>query len=599
MNYGKDSYLFYGDSLGYYSYLPSTFCIHNLDSIERIPADMNIDANVQQYFDMYPRESVRSPKGHYINQYTCGVAIFELPFFIIAHTYVKLTGGIASGYSNPYHHWLKFCSIFYLFLGLLYLHKILKRYFSIELSLITISLLILGSNLFWFGIFQFGMAHNILFLLVAFLIDRTIKVHEDPSWKNFSLLAICLGFIALLRPTDVVVVLIPLLYNVYNIESARAKITFIKTHLAKVLGMIFFGLIPLLPQLIFWKVYAGSFVYYSYTSQGFDFLHPRIISGLFGSNNGWLLYSPIFILSMLGMFFFERLKKYWLAIAVLTPLYIYIIYSWHCFSYINGFGSRPMIHLYALLAIPMAALLQYLSLRKGRILIASAACLLFVYINLHFSYLNMTNRYWSESSTHNYYWHMFFKHNLSYNDLLLKDTGLEQPVEKDLQFVSTLAMDDTVDNKLLHNIYSDILQDTVIEVSRGTEMPSLGMQFYLNELQFSKDDYLKISTPLMFPYYLGDPYRSLIMVAEVKDPQVQHGWYGLNTFNKMTLSNNRHEAHDSIKMFRGATNQWDTVSIFIPLNEVTKEAWVKIYFWNISQEQFYTKGILLEHWKKK
>ncbi|MBK6328997.1 MAG: hypothetical protein IPF62_00245 [Bacteroidetes bacterium] len=88
--YGKKSYTFYGDALGYYLYLPSTFIYHNLQSIEQLPTDKQIDQSVIHYTQSIPNLNPKSPKGYYVNQYTYGVALMELPFFAIAHFYEKV-----------------------------------------------------------------------------------------------------------------------------------------------------------------------------------------------------------------------------------------------------------------------------------------------------------------------------------------------------------------------------------------------------------------------------------------------------------------------------------------------------------------------------
>src|SRR5690606_24710330 len=109
---------------------------------------------------------------------------------------------------------------------------------------------------------------------------------------------------------------------------------------------------------------TGSFLFYSYGSQGFDWQHPRIIDGLLSGRNGWLMYSPVMFLALAGMFCHRKLKPWFWCLLVLVPIYCYIIYSWYCWNYINGLGSRPMVHLYALLALPVAAFMAYITRQR-------------------------------------------------------------------------------------------------------------------------------------------------------------------------------------------------------------------------------------------
>ena len=74
--WGRTSYVFYGDALGYYYYLPATFVYHNFHQIEKLPADRGLEHHVLHYA-MEFEQNPRSPKGYLINQYTYGVALME------------------------------------------------------------------------------------------------------------------------------------------------------------------------------------------------------------------------------------------------------------------------------------------------------------------------------------------------------------------------------------------------------------------------------------------------------------------------------------------------------------------------------------------
>jgi hypothetical protein len=281
--YGEDNYLYNGDALGYYSYLPSAFCLHNLDSIDKFPADKELPAPVTNYFQMYPENEDVTPKGYYINQYTIGVAIFELPFFLVAHAYVLINGLDDSGYSIPYHTSIMCSTLFYALLGMFFCFKVVRIFYSRDMALFAVSIILLGSNLFWFSFVQMGMSHTILFFLVALLIYATIRFYEKHSIRWFYLVGLTLGFIMLTRPTDIVFGLIPLLYKVDSFSALKERFLFLwglKWKLFLAIGIFF---IPILPQMIFWKVYSGSFIYYSYNGQSFHFLKPISESDKFGN----------------------------------------------------------------------------------------------------------------------------------------------------------------------------------------------------------------------------------------------------------------------------------------------------------------------------
>lgn len=121
------------------------------------------------------------------------------------------------------------------------------------------------------------------------------------------------------------------------------------------MGIAFF--IVWIPQFLYWKYTTGSFLFYSYTSERFFFNHPHFIDGLFSYRKGWLVYTPIMILALIGIpFLFIKLREFSCAITVFTILNLYIVFSWWCWWYGGSYGMRALIDFYGMLAIPSAVL---------------------------------------------------------------------------------------------------------------------------------------------------------------------------------------------------------------------------------------------------
>ena len=168
--------------------------------------------------------------------------------------------------------------------------------------------------------------------------------------------------------------------------------------------------------------------YYSYVGEGFNFLQPRINKGLFNFKNGWLLYTPIMILSVLGLFARKiRTQPYFLAVLILTIIHIYIIYSWWNWYYINGFGSRPMVELYALLAFPFAFSIQYFTSNKYTKHVAYVFIVFCIALNQFQTYQHHIGVLWTEFANKNYYLSVFGKTKLSRNNLIVWDNAQKQP----------------------------------------------------------------------------------------------------------------------------------------------------------------------------
>ncbi len=77
--------------------------------------------------------------------------------------------------------------------------------------------------------------------------------------------------------------------------------------LFKAIALLF--MLPIFPQLLYWKLVSGNWLFYSYGNEGFDFLHPHIFDGLFCFKNGWLSYTPIMLFGLIGIVLMHKKKK--------------------------------------------------------------------------------------------------------------------------------------------------------------------------------------------------------------------------------------------------------------------------------------------------
>lgn len=223
------------------------------------PDEAMLPASVQGYFETLSQQPL-SPNGFAITQYTCGVALMQLPFFGVAHAWALMPGQPPNGYSAPYKAAVRFGSFVYAILGLLLVYRLLGRFVSPVPAAVTVALLAVGSNLWWFALHQAGMAHPIAFFLVAALMTLIPRGLERPGTAVFAGIGACLGMLTLMRPTDLIFVLLPLLVGVNNRAAAKQRIALLwQNPKAVVSAVLAFGMV-LFPQGLFWKVYAGQWV---------------------------------------------------------------------------------------------------------------------------------------------------------------------------------------------------------------------------------------------------------------------------------------------------------------------------------------------------
>ena len=240
---GKDSTVFYGDGLGYYLYLPSAFIYHNNGNPEALPKNKGIGEGIHYYVADMKEQLPVTAKGYRVNQYTYGVAFFELPFFATAHLFEKLTDKEANGFSATYSNAIRTGGIVYLLLGLIFLFYSLLEFVTRNTALITTCLVLIGTNLFWFSFYQSGMAHVLLFFLYALLLFLTIRLHQQARPVFFLLIGLAAGFITVIRPTDVLCLLIPLLYGINSAELRKKKMQMIQANgFAAIFSAVFFAM---------------------------------------------------------------------------------------------------------------------------------------------------------------------------------------------------------------------------------------------------------------------------------------------------------------------------------------------------------------------
>lgn len=340
------------DMLVYYSYLPAAF----------------IDDDLTFKFQDNPNNTNRSwtlvtSDGRRVLKFSSGVAILQTPFFLVAHAYSLLTDPKHSnGFTSPYQFLVGLSGLLYSLLGLIFIRKTLKLYVDEYTCGLTVAAIGIGTNLFYYSTNETIMSHAYSFCFVAILIYHTIKWFENWQFKNGLSIAFCVGILILIRPINILMVMIPTFYGLTNLESIAKRFNDLKLHAFQLISMVVLVFLIYSPQLFYWKYTTGHWLYYSYQTEKFYFDHPHIIQTLFGFRKGLFIYTPIMLLAIPGIFL---IKKYGPSFKMLIPVYsiisIYIISCWWCWWYGGSLGLRAYIESFPLWCIPIAFFIQYLT----------------------------------------------------------------------------------------------------------------------------------------------------------------------------------------------------------------------------------------------
>ena len=584
-----------GDSWGYYMYLPAVFIYGDLANLEQTTAARikyhsghNIKADQKVgHIDKAPMHE----SGRRVMKFTMGLSILYLPFFLIAHALAKIGGWPADGYSFIYLYIMHLASLFFVLWGFWLLRKLLLKWVSDWVCSITLLMIGLGTHLYFFTVYKSTMAHAHLFFLYALLIYATQKWYEAHRLKHALLVGLAAGFITLIRPTEIICLAIPLFWGIHSIKGLKDRFQFIKTQATSYLLSIGVYILVGLPQLIYWKWASGDWLYYSYGDEGFDFANPHIVEGLFGFKNGWFTYTPIMLLAVAGIYFLWRQRHAaLLPVLLFLPLHIYFTYSWWCWYYINGFGSRPMVEAAALLSIPFALFLDW-AVKSGAVVraILFSIMLLFTWQNLFQTYQVHQGLLWSQGANWTFYKRSFAKKQLSYLDLVSLDTALDPPDESKLKLITAIAsqnFEDSLDLNYQRNINGN--ESRVYQLSKQKQF-SPNIKVAWKDLQDARPgDWIKISVDAMRQYEGNFMYRMNQLVFTIEPAGV---WKSIRIDNKL--------GNSSYTIWAGRNHVWDNVYFWMQIPEDIKANDVlKAYVWNNHTPAIYIDNLQMEVWRE-
>ena len=324
-----------------------------------------IASDVQEYYKLLPDIFLADPavaeKSIRENKRTIGMAVMYAPAFFVGHHIAKYNGEILDGYSESYRWALRWGSIIYTILGLVFLRKALLLFFREITTLVTLACIFFGTNLFYYTYGWGEMPHSYLFFLYALFAWLTLRwvLHD----KKFNLLWIGLvaGMITLIRPTGIVVLLFPLLFNISSWNDLRQRLSLLISQKWITVFALLLFLFPIVMQMLFWKSHIDQYVYYSYNKERFFFNDPQVINFLFSFRKGWLVYTPIMALAMLGLFLSrKKLRGFFIFSILFFAVNVYILSSWWEWSFGGSFGCRALVEAYAFLAFPFAVSIDWI-----------------------------------------------------------------------------------------------------------------------------------------------------------------------------------------------------------------------------------------------
>ena len=572
------------DVFGYYLYLPALF-LHGDLGLKDLGFVNEVVENYRTSATLYQITS--AAEGSNVIKYPPGLAILYLPFFLIGILIASLTEFPVDGFSLPFQYSVVIGGVIYSIIGIFVLRLVLRRFFSDKISSLVLLILVLGTNYFHNAIASNLMPHNLLFTLYAFILLFTIKWHESKKPVHIILLGLVCGLTIISRLSEIVCLIIPVLWGVYDKPTLLKKWKLIKSHRKQVYLFLFTLFIVGLIQILYWYKVTGKTLYYSYQNpgEGLDFFSPHTINVLFSFRKGWLVYTPLIITSFIGFYFlYKKNRKIFYPVLIFFLVNLWLVSSWTNWWYAQSFGHRAFVQSYPVMAIPMGYFFVEIFNRSNWLKVFILVIVSFLLgLNLFQTWQYKKRIISGSRMTKEYYLSVFGRTSVSEQDkeLLL----IKRP------FTSVEKIDDLSKYRQKGQYALDFEAHQSKHIS--------DKYAYTGKHSFKLDSAIKFSPAIKVPFReLTDNYyawiKASVWVYPTVDPKLNNGALvvtfthkgGAYKYRKVSLADH---------IDATAINKWHKLSIEYLTPEVrSRDDKLNVYYWHWGDQEIFADHINVE-----
>ncbi len=310
--------------------------------------------NEYQHFTFAMHELYRTPRGYPANDWPVGTGLCWLPFFILAKLLCGITGIPYEEGGSWFAKWVVTygATVFYGF-GAIWLTWKWCLLEGLPKQAVRWALLlhVIGSTFTYHLYVNSADSHAPSAFFTALLLYTWRRMKENPAHQTYLLLGLICGFAAMVRPHNVMFILIPLLCDGWKALQQKS----IKRYVLSLLLLIGAFFAAFFPQLVVWKALYGSWLAMP-RSGDMLWLEPKWFDMLFSHYHGMLSWSPLFAFAVIGLFLSRKGLVF--SIPVLIQLYLF---SSHIAWWAGGsFGNRRVISCIPLFVFGLALLFHQL-----------------------------------------------------------------------------------------------------------------------------------------------------------------------------------------------------------------------------------------------
>lgn len=417
-----------GDGVGYYAYIRSLLVEHKLDfsndwragnlsfTMGRVHADGSID----------PRQYTRT--GRLDNHWAVGPSVLWAPFLVPVHAAMLTLQRFGAhvkpdGFSRPYVVAMALATALYGFLGLGLSFRFACLHVEERWALLATLGIWFASSLPVYMYFNPSWSHAHSVFVVAAFLWYWHRTRQGRTLRQWVILGLISGLVLDVHYANIAVLLVPLLESLEgywrgwraggrgqvsgdresgtgNREQVRGgrEIANRKSSIGNCLPLLagnllycLATLIAFLPTLITRKIIYGHPLEFGYSEGvGFQWECPHLIGVLLSSDHGLLLWTPILILAVAGLFLFlkrnRRLAAYFITVFVAL---CYLIGGDSTWDGLSSFGNRYFISLTPIFIVGLAVLFSEVAalLKRDRATLALASSLTGLLILWNFAFI--------------------------------------------------------------------------------------------------------------------------------------------------------------------------------------------------------------------
>ena len=262
-----------------------------------------------------------------------------------------------------------------MFLGMVCIRLLLQTYGMSGWWIFFIQIATLfATPLLHYTVYDSAYSHVYSFFLISWFMYTVRKYFSTNQPKYLFLSLIVFGLIIIVRPVNILVLLFtPLLVDHLPEFITKIKCLFTQHYRSLLLGIFCCGMIVSI-QFYISYLQTGNPFDYSYGEEGFHFRSPHLLDFLFSYHKGFFLWTPWWLIGfILGLSCWIYTKRYDRTLVFLLAFFVvvYVLSSWHAWSYGGSIGQRPMIDFYGAFILALIPVFSKKSLLNKWILVIS------------------------------------------------------------------------------------------------------------------------------------------------------------------------------------------------------------------------------------